>query len=100
MTSLWPSQELLLSSVSSPLTPFYTSAAGMTSTLTPAVCLFVQSAHFVLQPVGCAQGRCRGTVAAFPGRAGGGVRPPRAQEAHPANADLVRGHPPPRPLHP
>lgn len=46
------------------------------------------------------QGRYRGTVAAFPGRAGGGVRPPWAQEAHPADAGLVCRHPPPGPLHP
>lgn len=46
------------------------------------------------------QGRYRGTVAAFPGRAGGGVRPAWAQEAHPADAGLVCRHPPPGPLHP
>lgn len=46
------------------------------------------------------QGRYRGTVAALPGWAGGGVRPPWAQEAHPADAGLVCGHPPSGPLHP
>lgn len=65
------------------------------------VCLSVGSVAASRPPTcACSQGRRRGTVAAFPGRAGGGVRPPRAQAARRADAAVVRDHPPPRPLHP
>lgn len=108
MTSLWPSQGLLLSSVSSPRTPSCTSAAGMKQQLPNYCGNFAQrrrSSAFCPHPwllcwCLCVQGSCRGTVAALPGWAGGGVRPPGAQETHFADAGLVCGHPPSCPLHP